>query len=122
MDGGGAAEQRLGTVARIIVQERPAAQHFVFEVGQLDAGRFGKLVVFAAHRERDAVAGRDYEFAKSTGIKLSNLQIEMLGCGPVLHNDPRDRPQALFGGATTIHLDPANPSYVLLPVIPPKQV
>ena len=33
MDGGGAAEQRLRAVTRIIVQERAAAEHFVFEVG-----------------------------------------------------------------------------------------
>ena len=74
----------------------------------------------AGYRIALSVRGKDYEFAKSTGIKLSNLKNEMLGCGPFLHNDPRDRPKALFGGTTTIHLDPANPSYVLLPVIPPK--
>lgn len=80
------------------------------------------IVVPAGYRIALSVRGKDYEFAKSTGIKLSNLKNEMLGCGPFLHNDPRDRPKALFGGATTVHLDPARPSYVLLPVIPPKKV
>ena len=78
------------------------------------------IVVPAGYRIALSVRGKDYEFAKSTGIKLSNLKNEMLGCGPFLHNDPRDRPKALFGGTTTVHLDPAHPSYVLLPVIPAK--
>jgi len=65
-----------------------------------------------------SVRGRDYAWQKSTGARLSNFKNELRGCGPFLHDDPRDRPGKIFGGKTTLHLD-AN-SYLLLPVIPPK--
>jgi len=74
------------------------------------------VVVPAGHRVALSVRGKDYEWQKTTGAKLSNFKNELLGCGPFLHNDPRDRPASVFGGKTTLHLD-AN-SYVLLPVIP----
>jgi putative CocE/NonD family hydrolase len=76
------------------------------------------IVVPAGHRIALTVRGRDYEFAKSTGARLSNFKNELKGCGPFLHDDPRDRPRATFGGRTTLHLGPRHPSYVLLPVIP----
>ncbi|OAI50754.1 peptidase S15 [Betaproteobacteria bacterium SCGC AG-212-J23] len=76
------------------------------------------LVIPAGHRIALSVRGRDYEWQKSTGAKLSNFKNELLGCGPFLHNEPRDRPAAVFSGKTTLHLD--ENSYVLLPVIPSK--
>jgi predicted acyl esterase len=76
------------------------------------------IVVPAGYRLALSVRGKDYEWQKSTGAKLSNFKNELLGCGPFLHNEPRDRPFSVFAGKTTLHLD-AN-SYVLLPVIPPK--
>jgi len=76
------------------------------------------IVVPAGHRIALSVRGKDYEWQKSTGAKLSNFKNELLGCGPFLHNEPRDRPVSVFSGRTTLHLD-AN-SYVLLPVIPPQ--
>ncbi|HVR94791.1 MAG TPA: hypothetical protein VHI75_13220, partial [Casimicrobiaceae bacterium] len=57
---------------------------------------------------------------KSTGARLSNFKNELRGCGPFLHDDPRDRPAAVFGGRTTLHAGPSQRSYVLVPVIPPK--
>jgi hypothetical protein len=76
------------------------------------------IVVPAGYRLALTVRGKDYEWQKSTGAKLSNFKNELLGCGPFLHNEPRDRPVSVFSGKTTLHLD-AN-SYVLLPVIPAK--
>jgi len=76
------------------------------------------IVVPAGCRLALTVRGKDYEWQKTTGAKLSNFKNELLGCGPFLHNEPRDRPSSIFSGKTTLHLD-AN-SYVLLPVIPPK--
>jgi predicted acyl esterase len=78
------------------------------------------IVVPAGYRIALSVRGRDYEFAKHTGIKLPHFKNELLGCGPFLHNDPRDRPAKIFGGRTTLHFDPARAPYVLLPVIPKK--
>ena len=73
------------------------------------------IVVPAGHRLALTVRGKDYEWQKSTGARLSNFKNELRGCGPFLHDDPRDRPAALFGGRTTLHL---RDSYLLVPVIP----
>ena len=64
--------------------------------------------------------GRDYEYAKSTGARLSNFKNELRGCGPFLHDDPRDRPPAIFGGTTTLHFGPDRQACILVPVIPPR--
>ena len=73
------------------------------------------IVVPAGYRVALSVRGRDYEWQKSTGARLSNFKNELRGCGPFLHDDPRDRPARLFAGTTTLHLQD---SYVLIPVIP----
>jgi len=72
------------------------------------------IVVPAGYRVALTVRGKDYEWQASTGARLSNFKNELRGCGPFLHNDPRDRPAAIFGGTTTLHL---KDSYVLIPVI-----
>jgi len=76
------------------------------------------IVVPQRHRLALTVRGRDYEWQKSTGARLSNFKNELRGCGPFLHDDPRDRPASIFGGRTTLHLQGDNPSYLLIPVIP----
>jgi predicted acyl esterase len=78
------------------------------------------IVVPAGHRIALSVRGRDYEWQASTGARLSNFKNELRGCGPFLHDDPRDRPPAVFGGRTTLHVGPDRPAYVLVPIIPPK--
>jgi predicted acyl esterase len=65
-----------------------------------------------------SVRGKDYEWQKTTGAKLSNFKNELLGCGPFLHNDPRDRPASVFDGTTTLHLDTDGTNYILVPIIP----
>jgi predicted acyl esterase len=76
------------------------------------------IVVPAGHRIALTVRGKDYEWQKTSGAKLSNFKNELLGCGPFLHNDPRDRPAAVFGGQVTLHVGPQQPSYILVPIIP----
>ena len=76
------------------------------------------IVVPAGHRLALTVRGRDYEWQKSTGARLSNFKNELRGCGPFLHDDPRDRPASIFEGRTTLHFKPESPSYLLIPVIP----
>jgi uncharacterized protein len=78
------------------------------------------IVVPAGYRIALTVRGKDYEWQKTTGAKLSNFKNELLGCGPFLHNDPRDRPPSVFGGKVTLHMGPQHPSYILLPIIPRK--
>ena len=77
------------------------------------------IVVPAGCRIALSVRGRDYLYAEKTGLKLSNFKNELRGCGPFLHDDPRDRPAEEFAGRTTLHVGPAHPAWVLLPVIPP---
>lgn len=76
------------------------------------------IVIPAGHRLVLSVRGKDYMFAEKTGLKLSNFKNELRGCGPFLHDDPRDRPRSVFDGRTTLHFGPEYPSHVLLPVIP----
>jgi len=78
------------------------------------------IVVPAGYRLALTVRGKDYEWQKTTGARLSNFKNELRGCGPFLHDDPRDRPASVFGGRVTLHAGPQHPSYILLPVIPPN--
>jgi predicted acyl esterase len=78
------------------------------------------IVLPAGYRLGLSIRGKDYVFAEKTGLKLSNFKNELLGCGPFLHNEPRDRIPSLYSGNTTIHFDPNQPSYLVLPVIPRK--
>ena len=75
----------------------------------------------AGYRIGLSVRGKDYEYGGASGGKLSNFKNELTGCGPFLHNDPRDRPPAVFGGTTTLHFSGGKAAYLLLPIIPPKK-
>jgi hypothetical protein len=44
----------------------------------------------------------------------------MRGCGPFIHDDPADRPPAVFGGKVTLHFGAKRPAHLLLPLIPAK--
>ena len=76
------------------------------------------IVVPAGYRLALTVRGRDYEWAKTTGAKLSNFKNELRGCGPFLHDDPRDRPAGVFGARTTLHFGVGCEAWVQVPVIP----
>ena len=69
--------------------------------------------------ESFTVRGRDYEYP-GTVKGLGNLNAVFTGVGPFRHNDPRDRPAAVFGGNVTLHMGPDRQACVLLPIIPPK--
>jgi predicted acyl esterase len=60
------------------------------------------IVVPAGYRIALSVRGKDYIYADKTGLKLSNFKNELRGCGPFLHDDPRDRPSDIFGGTTLV--------------------
>ena len=79
------------------------------------------IVVAAGYSIAVSIRGMDYEWGgDTTGLRLSNFKNELKGCGPFLHDDPRDRPPEVFGGTTKLHLGPERPAYVLTPVIPPS--
>ena len=75
------------------------------------------IVVPAGHRIALSLRGGDYRHP-GPPAGLSNMKNPFTGCGPFLHDDPRDRPEAVFAGRTTLHVAPDRPAYVLLPVIP----
>jgi predicted acyl esterase len=75
------------------------------------------IMVPRGYRLALTVRGRDYEH-EGPGARLSNMKNEFRGCGPFLHDDPRDRPPKIFGGRTTLHMGPESPAYLLLPIIP----
>jgi hypothetical protein len=79
------------------------------------------IVVPAGYRIGLSVRGKDYEYGGASGGKLSNFKNELKGCGPFLHDDPRNRPPAIFNGTTSLHFSRGKAPYLLLPIIPPKK-
>jgi uncharacterized protein len=78
------------------------------------------IVAPAGYRIGLTVRGKDYEYQGPSGGRLANFKNELKGCGPFLHDDPRDRPGEILGGKTTLHFGPDRASHLLLPVIPPR--
>jgi len=76
------------------------------------------IVVPAGYRIGLTVGGKDYKYPGASGGRLSNFKNELRGCGPFLHDDPRDRSPELFGGNSTLHSGPNRAAYLLLPIIP----
>jgi hypothetical protein len=79
------------------------------------------IAVPTGYRIGVSIRGKDYEYGGGSGGKLSNFKNELKGCGPFLHNDPIDRPPAVFNGTTSLHFGRGKAPYLLLPVIPPKK-
>jgi predicted acyl esterase len=78
------------------------------------------LVVPPGHRIALTVRGKDYVYPgdiSDSGEKLAGV---WNGVGPFKHDDPRDRPAEIFGGAVTVHTGPQRQSHLLLPVIPER--
>lgn len=67
-----------------------------------------------------SVRGRDY-VASSIGHDREIAHLGALtGVGLFRHDDPDDRPPAIFDGEVTLHIGPEHPAQILLPVIPAK--
>ena len=78
-------------------------------------------MVPAGYRLGLSIRGKDYEYPGPSGGRLSNFKNELKGCGPFLHNDPRDRPPEVFDGITGLHFGRGRQPCLLLPIIPPKK-
>jgi predicted acyl esterase len=88
------------------------------EVYELDIEIWPTSIVLpAGYRLALTVRGRDYEYP-GEGARLSNFKNELKGCGPFLHDDPADRPPAIYDNRVTVHTGGDRASYLLLPVIP----
>jgi len=79
------------------------------------------IAVPAGYRVALSIRGKDYEYGGGSGGKMSNFKNELTGCGPFLHNDPADRPPAIFAGTTTLHFGRGKAPYLLLPIVLPQK-
>ena len=98
-------DKRLSTPVPALPQSRPqAAAQARGEVVELDIEIWPtSIVVPAGYRIGLSIRGKDYVYSGPSGGKLSNFKNELTGCGPFLHDDPRDRPMDVFGGITSLH-------------------
>jgi len=78
------------------------------------------IVAPKGYRIALSVRGKDYVYPGGASEGLETLGTAWTGCGPFTHNDPTDRPAAVFGGNVTLHTGPDHQSYLLLPVIPQR--
>jgi hypothetical protein len=89
------------------------------EIVELDVEIWPTCIVLPkGYRLALTVRGKDYVYDGPSGGRLSNMKNEFTGCGPFLHDDPRDRPPEVFGGRTTIHAGGPYKSSLLLPIVP----
>ena len=77
------------------------------------------IVVPAGYTVGLSVLGSDYAYrgADVGSTRIASFKNRFSGVGPFLHDDPRDRPPAIYGGTTTLHLGPERAAHVLVPVI-----
>jgi predicted acyl esterase len=76
------------------------------------------LVIPKGYRIGLAVRGKDYVYKGPSGGRLSYMKNDFTGVGPFLHDDPRDRPESIFGGRTALHAGAGQSCHLLLPVVP----
>ena len=75
------------------------------------------VVIPAGYQLGVVVGGRDFEF-RGDGPWPTAFGVSMRGNGIFVHSEAADRPVDVFDGETTLLSGGANPSYLLLPVIP----
>jgi predicted acyl esterase len=76
------------------------------------------IVIPAGYRIGLTIRGKDYVYSGESGGRLSNMKNEFTGCGPFLHDDPRDRSAGIYGGTTRLHAAAGEENTLTLPVIP----
>jgi len=79
------------------------------------------IVLPKGYRLALTIRGKDYVYPGGPSKGLETLGTQWHGCGPFVHNDPRDRPADVFGGDVTLHTGPNRQAYLLLPIIPEKK-
>ncbi|MGE0563101.1 MAG: CocE/NonD family hydrolase [Pseudolabrys sp.] len=74
------------------------------------------IVVPKGYRIGLTVRGKDYEY-QGDPVVFGPFK-PWAGVALFTHDDPGDRPAAVFGGNVTLHSGPQRPAHLLLPVIP----
>jgi predicted acyl esterase len=77
------------------------------------------IVVPPGYRLELNVRGRDFNHVQGDR-GFANAPYPMTGVGNLLHDDPEDRPAAIFGGRNRLHFEQGKEPYLLLPIIPPE--
>jgi len=78
------------------------------------------IVVPAGWRVALTVRGKDYEYEGELSDFGKQFHYGTRGTGGMTHNDPDDRPAAIYNGKVTLHAGGGRDAYLLLPIIPPK--
>jgi predicted acyl esterase len=78
------------------------------------------IVVPKGWRVALTVRGKDCEYTGELSEFGKKFHYSTKGTGGMTHNDPDNRPPAVFDNKVTLHAGGARESYVLLPIIPPK--
>lgn len=75
------------------------------------------IVVPAGYRVALTVRGKDYEYPGDPAPIAHKTAKPWTGVALFRHDDPADRPAAVFGADVTLHADAARQPFLLLPVI-----
>ncbi len=75
------------------------------------------IVIPPGYRLALNIRGKDYDNGLGDA-KLADAPYPMTGVGPFHHNDPSDRPPAIFSGKVTLHFDTGKEPWIELPIIP----
>jgi predicted acyl esterase len=79
------------------------------------------IVVPAGWQVAFTVRGKDYEYTGELSEFGKQFHYSTKGTGGMTHNDPDDRPPAVFDNKVTLHAGGGRDAYLLLPIIPPKE-
>ena len=78
------------------------------------------IVVPHGYRIGLSIRGKDMEPNEAPiAIDRTDFRIRA-SVGPFRHNDPTDRPAAVFGGTNSLHFGDRQQAYLLLPIVPAK--
>ena len=67
-----------------------------------------------------SVRGKDYEYQGELPEFAKTFYYATRGTGGMTHNEPQDRPPAIFDGKVTLHTGADRASFLLLPVVPAR--
>jgi predicted acyl esterase len=76
------------------------------------------IVAPAGYRLALTIRGKDYEYPGDLSAVAGSIGQPARGVGPFRHEDPQDRPAAVFDNEITLHFDATAQPYLLLPIVP----
>jgi predicted acyl esterase len=79
------------------------------------------IVVPKGYQIALTIKGNDYRYDGPT-IKIPGIGYEMFGVGPFVHTHPKDRPTEIFNAKVRLVADVTHQPYLLLPIVPKKEV